>query len=132
MSERPTLFADFVPGARMGAKTEVVSKDQLAQWAALYPWDAPKDGVVPSGLTTVLMMRAYLEAVGLRPPGNIHVRQQMRLHAPMRMGDPVTTGIACKAKELKGERRKIELAATGQGSDGTLLYEGIITLYWAA
>lgn len=132
MSGGPILFADFVPGASMGEMTETVSEAQLGQWAALYPWDAPKDGIVPGGLATVLIMRAYLQVVSPRPPGNLHVRQQMRLHAPMRAGDPVTTRIECGTKELKGERRKLELLATGRGGGGSLLYEGVITLYWAA
>lgn len=132
MSERPVLFADFVPGARMGEKTETITEAQLGEWAALYPWDAPKDRMVPIGLATVLMMRAYLEVVSPRPPGNLHVRQQMRLHAPMHAGDAVTTTIVCRSKELKGERRKLELLATGHGSEGAHVYDGVITLYWAA
>lgn len=132
MSESPILFADFVAGRRMGETTETVTQAQLDDWAELYPWDAPRGGIMPRGMATVLMMRAYLEVVSPRPPGNLHVRQQMRLHAPMRAGDPVTTAITCRTKELKGERRKLELLARGEGSDGGLLYEGVITLYWAA
>lgn len=132
MSGEPILFADFVPGAPMGEMTETVSDDQLGEWAALYPWDAPVDGTVPKGLATVLMMRAYLDVVSPRPPGNLHVRQQMRLHEAMQVGEPVTTQIACQAKELKGERRKLELRATGRGNGGRLLYDGVLTLYWAA
>jgi len=126
------LFADFQPGTAMGSLTETPDAQQIAQWAELYPWDAPEDGTLPRGMATVLMMRAYLDVVSPRPPGNLHARQQMRLLAPIHAGQAVTTTIACASKEMKGERRKLELTAEGRGSDGRALFTGTITLYWAA
>lgn len=125
------LFADFEPGAEMGSLTETVSEQQLAEWALLYPWDTPTDSI-PLGLATVLMMRAYLHVVSPRPPGNLHVRQQMRLHTPIHAGEAIVTTIACQAKEMRGERRKLELLAKGRAADGRAVFDGTLTLYWAA
>ena len=132
MSGKAMLFADFVPGVELGRASEVVSADQLAEWAELYPWDRPDPGIVPTGLATVLLMRGFHKAIPRRPPGNIHVRQTMQVHAPIHVGEMVSTAIACQSAEQKGERRKLELAVTGSDEGGRLLFDGLITLYWAA
>lgn len=126
------LFADFQPGVAMGSLTETPDPQQLAQWRELYPWDEPQEGNLPGDMATVLMMRAYLDIVSPRPPGNLHARQEMRLHSPINVGEAVITTIACASKELKGERRKLELTADGRGGNGRALFSGTITLYWAA
>lgn len=132
MNQAPILFDDFEVGSEMGTSTEVLSEDQLTQWATLYPWDAAHGDAAPSGIATVLMMRAYLAVVSPRPPGNLHVRQQMNLHAPIAKTGAVSTTISCKSKELKAGRRKLELWAEGRSAEGHALYDGTITLYWAA
>ena len=71
-------------------------------------------------------------AIPHRPPGNIHVRQEMQAHAPILVGEAVGTCVACRSAEQKGERRKLELSVTGSGEDGRLVFDGTITLYWAA
>lgn len=125
-------FDDFVPGTELGQASEMVSAGQLAEWAELYPWDRPEPGNVPTGLATVLLMRGFHKAIPHRPPGNIHVRQQMQAHAPILVGEVVRTAVSRLAAERKGERRKLELAVTGHGADGRLVFDGVITLYWAA
>lgn len=132
MNRPPILFDDFVPGQMIGESAEQVTPDQLQEWSALYPWDAAGGDLVPSGFATILMMRAYLNVVTPRPPGNLHVQQQMRLYDAIRSGESVTTRIGCYGKELKGVRRKVELLAEGRGNDDRSLYDGIITLFWAA
>ena len=126
------VFADFVPGKTMGSLTETPDDEQLAQWKKLYPWDVPQDGNLPDGMATVLMMRAYLDVISPRPPGNIHTRQHMRLFAPILPGEAVTTTITCTSKEMAGERRKLALTAEGHGPEGRAIYSGTLTLYWAA
>ena len=114
------------------ASSEAISAEQSREWAELYAWDRPEPGMVPTGLATVLMMRGFHKAIPHRPPGNIHVRQQMQAHAPIRVGEAVSTTVACQSAEQKGDRRKLELAVTGHGEDGRLVFNGVITLYWAA
>jgi acyl dehydratase len=132
MSGNIMYFADFVPGTELGRASEVVSAEQLAEWAELYPWDQPEPGTVPTGLATVLLMRGFHKAIPHRPPGNIHVCQTMQAHAPILVGEELGTAVSCLSAERKGERRKLELAVTGEGADGRLVFDGVITLYWAA
>ena len=132
MTLAPVLFDDFAPGKMMGEFTETITADQLGEWWALYPWDGAVGERVPSGFATVLMMRAYVTVVAPRPAGNLHSQQQMRLSDAIRVGEAVTTSIECHGKEMKGTRREVELFARGRGSDGRPLYDGTITLFWAA
>jgi hypothetical protein len=125
-------FDDFVPGAAMGNSTERIGEDVLALWKRLYPWDAPAQGELPLGIATVLLMRAYMRILTPRPPGNIHARQQMELAAPARVGEEVTTAMQCLGKELKRERRYVELATRSTGDQGRLLFTGRMSLIWAA
>jgi len=132
MTDKVMLFADFVPGQQLALVEDRITDEQLAEWAQLYPWDKPRGGFVPTGLTTVLLMRSYHKSIPHRPPGNIHAGQKMQLHAPVRSGEAVTTEVACLSAERKGERRKLELSVHGSGEDGRTVYTGLITLFWAA
>jgi len=126
------LFADFSAGQVLGTSTDAVTAQQLAEWAELYPWDQPAPGMVPTGLATILLMRSYHKAIPHRPPGNIHSRQQMEVHSPIRVGEQVASTVTCRSAELKRERRKLELDVTGKGQGERIVFSGLITLYWAA
>lgn len=132
MTRAPFLFESFEPGGTLGQIAEQVNADCLSDWLLLYPWDVPSGGTVPAGMATVLMMRAYLHLVTPRPPGNLHVRQRLSIRQPIRMGDTVTTAICCFGKVMKGTRRQVELVAEAVGADGERLFDGTITLFWAA
>lgn len=125
-------FERFVPGAPLGAHTEAVDERMLEHWQRLYPWDAPTGDTLPAGLATVLLMRAYMQALSPRPPGNVHARQQLELAAAPRRGEAVTTGFVCAGKALRGERRYVEVDARATGDGGRLLFTGRMTLIWAA
>ena len=125
-------FDDFQPGANMGHATDVVDERILDLWRQLYPWDAIPAGELPPGLATVLLMRAYMRILTPRPPGNIHARQRMELIAQAKPGEEITTSMQCTGKELKRERRYVEMAARSTGMDGRLLFTGRMSLIWAA
>ena len=132
MGESTVYFKDFAPGQSLGRTEDAISAEQLAEWAELYPWDRAQPGMAPTGLATVLLMRGFHKALPHRPPGNIHVRQDMQVHAPIRLGEVVSTAVACRSAVQKEDRRKVELEVTGEGEGGRLLFDGLITLYWAA
>jgi acyl dehydratase len=132
MSASPLLFDSFVPGAVMGSSSERVEPALLDKWLELYPWDVPAAGEAPAGVATVLLMRAYMRVVAPRPPGNIHARQRFEYIAPARLGEEVTTEITCTGKELRKERRFVELATRSAGEGGRELFRGNMTLIWAA
>jgi len=125
-------FDSFRPGASMGRATEAIDDEILASWRQLYPWDAAPAGELPAGLATVLLMRAYMHLLTPRPPGNIHARQRLELLAAIAPGEEVTTEIVCVGKELKRERRYVDLACRASGKAGRPLFDGRMTIIWAA
>ena len=47
------------------------------------------------------MMRAYLNVVTPRPPGNIHARQVLAVQALPQAGELVRSSIRCLGKEMR-------------------------------
>src|SRR5690606_5016810 len=112
-------FDRFIPGAPLGAVERTASAALCAQWAALYPWDAPgDDGLAPIGLMSVLMMNAYMEVIAPRPPGNIHGSQRFQVHEAPRIGETLRCAFTCSNKTLRGERRLVDLEMTATGAGG--------------
>lgn len=132
MSAPLLTFARFTPGAALGAHAEAIDDRMLDHWQRLYPWDAPAGDTLPAGLANVLLMRAYMQALSPRPPGNVHARQQLELAAAPQRGETVTTRFVCAGKELRGERRYVEVDASATGDGGRLLFTGRMTLVWVA
>ena len=132
MTETTILFEDFAVGRMMGEFVETITSEQLGEWAALYPWNAATDGTVPASLATILMMRAYVNVVTPRPPGNLHAQQRMRLFGTIAIDEPITSTIECQDKSMAGARRKVELLVLGRGRDDRFVYDGVLTLFWAA
>ncbi len=124
-------FNDFEPGKSFGTLTETPDPALLDQWSKLYPNDVVPPGAMPRGISTVLMMRAYMQLLQPRPPGNIHARQKMRLHSPIRPGDRISTELRCVSKEVRRERRYVTFEAHGTRQDGACCFEGVMTMIWA-
>ena len=131
--EPPVLTFDrFVVGRSYGSLTEAPDAALVDHWRQLYPQDDFPLDCAPPAMATVLMMRAYMHLLSPRPPGNIYARQQMKLGAPIRLGDTVRTEIECIGKELRRERRYVTVRARGTNQHGTTCFEGVLTLIWAA
>jgi hypothetical protein len=128
---RVLTFDAFTPGVSMGSATEVIDGRILGLWQRLYPWDAATEGELPLGMATVLLMRAYMRILTPRPPGNIHARQQMELVSPARFGEEVITSMSCAGKELKRERRYVEMDSRSTGANARLLFTARMRLIWA-
>jgi hypothetical protein len=128
-------FEDFNPGAVMGESVEVFDEMLAQRWQKIFG-DHSADGanVAAEGasLAVVMMMRAYLNVVAPRPPGNVHARQRFSLESTPRQGEAIRTVIACIEKEFKRERRYVELQAWGTGEGGRSIFSGRMTLIWAA
>ena len=135
MSAKPITFEDFQPGASLGEAEITVDAAMLASVEAIYGVTVPRGNgrgrPAPLPLCTALMMRAYLQVVSARPPGNVHARQWLQLHAPLHAGDCVRTRVGCLSKELKAGRRWVTLEAQGEVA-GRPVYTGRFTLIWAA
>lgn len=131
----PILFDDFQPGVLMGEQVEVYDAQQARRWQAIFG-DQPEDGAngaaEGASMAAVNMMRAFLHVVTPRPPGNVHAKQQLRMHAVAQQGEAIRVSVVCAGKEMRRERRYVELKVRGTGRDERALFDGLITLIWAA
>jgi uncharacterized OB-fold protein len=128
----PTLtFEGFEVGKLYGRSTETLDQPLLDRWCALYPWDRPEPGTVPSGIATVLTMRAYMLALQPRPPGNVHASSAMKILAPLRLGARITTEIRCVGKELKKERRFVDVESRSIDETDVEVATATMRLMWA-
>ena len=125
------LFEHFQPGVVMGETTEIFSAQLADRWHQIFG-NAQQTRARGAGLAVVMMMRAYLAVVTPRPPGNVHARQRFALQRAPEHGEPVTTRITCVSKELRRERRYVELEAHGRDATGAPMYHASMTLIWAA
>lgn len=122
-------FEKFEPGRVMGEATVAYDSSLGAGWQAIFG-SAPTG--MGAGLAVVLMMRAYLDVVAPRPPGNVHARQQFSLQNLPAAGEAIRSSIRCAHKEMRRERRYVELECTGTGAGERPIYTGRMTLIWAA
>lgn len=131
--DEPLLTYDrFIPGQVLRSTPERLDAQKLAQWLRLYPWDRCDAGALPAGMATALMMRAYMRTLTPRPPGNVHLRQQLQLLGGIAASEPITTEFECVGKEIRRERRYIELAVRGLADVGRPVFTGRMTMLWAA
>ena len=138
MTAKPVLFEDFVPGALMGERVEHYDAEQASRWLAIFG-DQPEDGTGGAGgaaqgasMAVISMMRGYLNLVTPRPPGNVHARQQLQMRAVPQPGEAIRIEVRCAGKELRRERRYVELAVQGSGEQGRALFDAQLSLIWAA
>jgi len=135
MSTAPILFADFQPGAPMGEHTQIYDELLAQRWQAIFGTgtaDVAQEAAQATGILTVIMMGAYLKVVAPRPPGNIHASQQMDIQALPQHGEAVRVTVTCANKEIRRERKYIDLQVRGTGTADRVLFDGIITVIWAA
>ncbi len=125
-------YDTFSPGTLLGEWEETLDSSLPLSWIQLFgtaPVDAPAQ---QAGLAVILMIRAYLNVVTPRPPGNVHAKQVFTLERLPKPGDTVCSHIRCLSKEIRRERRYVELGAIGTGDDGHTIYTGRMSLIWAA
>jgi hypothetical protein len=128
-------YDDFVPGQILGETTESFDPALTDGWQRIFgarPEDGAGGAAEGAGIAVVMMMRAYLAVVTPRPPGNIHGRQAFALVDAPRLGERIRTVVTCVDKQIKRDRRQVELQTQGTGEGGRLICTGRMTLIWAA
>ena len=128
---KPILFDDFVPGALMGERDEVYDAAQAARWQALFCAQG-SDGAEAASMAVVNMMRGYLNLVTPRPPGNMHARQRLQMRNLPEPGETIRIAVRCLSKEVRRERKYVELQVSGTGLQGRALFDAQLSLIWAA
>lgn len=124
-------FDSFTPGAELGHWEEPVDARLIATWENLFGASEQDQPARQTGVCIALMMRAFLKAVAPRPPGNIHARQLMTIATLPQAGDIVHSTIRCVGKQIKRERKYLDLEVTGYDKSQRLLYRGKMSLIWA-
>jgi len=128
------LFDDFEPKALLGQCKLAYDETISRQWRHIFGNSQSATGqqAEAASAAVILMMRAFLTVVSPRPPGNIHARQSLSFAALPKVGDDLLITLECQGKEIKRNRRYVELIARGYGPDGSNLFQGLLTLIWAA
>lgn len=119
-------------GATLLRHDGAVDRDALADWLKLYPADAAYGETVPPGLLLAGLMKVCLTALHDMPDGGIHAGQSLSLCRLPRLGETLTTTIACTAKELKRGRRYATIAMDMRDGDGAQVANGVNRSIWAA
>jgi len=124
-------YDSFTPGTELGHWEESVDAGLIATWESLFGDNEQDRPARQTGLCVALMMRAFLNVVAPRPPGNIHARQIMTIESLPQPGDTVHSRIRCIDKEIRRDRRYLELEVTGHDASQRPLYIGKMSLIWA-
>lgn len=135
MSAKPIFFEDFQPGLLMGECVEVYDTQQAQRWQAIFGAEveqAEESETEAASMAVVSMMRAYLNVVAPRPAGNVHARQRLNMHTLPTPGEAIRVSVTCAGKELRRDRKYVELLVQGCGAGNRPLFDGLITLIWAA
>ncbi len=132
------MFDDFNPGQSLGCCELDYDVALVQGWRRIFGESESEAGAgsnsqaEAASAAVILMMRAYLDVVSPRPPGNIQAKQSIAFATLPVAGDRLSIAIDCRAKEMKRGRRYVELLARGRNQDGTPVFQGLLTLVWAA
>lgn len=126
------LWQDFQPGTKLGEVTQVFDASLARAWQDIFGREDAGTPAEGASIAVAMMMRGYLGAVQPRPPGNVHARQRFTLQALPEQGEAIHTEVTCLGKEMKRERRYVDLAVRGTGRAGRPIYQGVLILIWAA
>lgn len=124
------VFDTFEPGRVIGSRALALDGALMERWFTLFPDD--RDGeAMPAGMTAVVFIRAYSDLLQPRPPGNVHGAQTFEVRRLPRVGETVVTEVACRSKEMRGDRRWVKFSSETRAEDGALLFSGLMTTLWA-
>jgi hypothetical protein len=128
----PILWEHFEPGAPLGATTMAYAPPMSRYWERIFGSDDAHSAAESASIATALMMRGYLNVVAPRPPGNLHARQRLTIENLPRHGDEINLTVTCLSKELKRDRRYVDLQVSARSNDDRVLFVGVMSLIWAA
>lgn len=120
----------FQPGYLFGETQFRIAADRVARWQEIY--GGAEENVAPPGLLVVEMMKAYLDLVHPRPPGNIHAGQKLEFLDMEAPSDAVFTArVSCKEKTRRKDRGWVTFDVILSARDCDVLRGEIVTI-WAS
>ena len=127
----PIVYDSLVPGECLGSTQLAVDADMLRQWHAVYGY-TPEGQTLPLAFAPLLLMRAMLTIAAPRPPGNLHVGQGYRIFRMPRRDDSIVAQVTCRSKEIRKQRRVVELETTLSETLGDEpIVVGRSAIFWA-
>ncbi|HEY9569258.1 MAG TPA: hypothetical protein VIR38_14285 [Thalassobaculum sp.] len=126
-------YDDFEVGAGYGSMVFDLQPALIEDWRRLFPQAPARNGetTIPPGYVSIIAMRAYMQIISARPPGNVHGEQSFEIERLPAIGATVVTDLACVAKEIKRERRWLTFATRTRDEDGSPLFTGVMKIAWA-
>lgn len=115
----------------MGVHSDLYDQAMSDRWRSIFATQEDQ-AAEQASIALVLAMRALLSIVAPRPPGNVHARQHMTVHALPKIGEIIHTEVTCLAKQIKRERMYVDFAVNGTGTDDRKLFGAQMSLIWAA
>ncbi|MCC5978790.1 MAG: hypothetical protein JJU21_12065 [Salinarimonas sp.] len=127
----PLRFADFTPGADLGAARVTLDPERFARWRALFPAAADAE-TAPPGLLMALFMSGFAEAFAPHPDGNIHAGQTLDFTGrSLREGEGARISVTCRHKEERRGRNWVHLFAQMHDDTGAEIMSGEVVVIWA-
>jgi len=125
-------YDDLVPGAVIGESPFLLDPSIDAEWSALFPSDKTTATTMAPSMISLVTMRAFMQVLPKRPPGNIHAAQKFAIARLPGPGEILTTTVRCTAKEIKKERRWVTFRTETVDAARKPLFSGEMRLIWAA
>ena len=120
------VYDTYEPGKVYGTDQFQITRAVIEGWFAVYPQDSFANSM-PEGLVVLIQQQAYKRIVAPRPPGHVQGRQRFQVHSSPIVGSIIYTDVSCISKQIRKERRWVEMGFRGHAND-VEVYSGINTI----
>ena len=121
----------FIEGSAIGSTLKQLDSNTIDRWNVIYDSGRFLDHM-PRGLAQVIIMSAYTEVVQPRPPGNLHLGQNVEVYGIPKVGDQMSCKVFCIGKQKKKGKCLVTFQVdVGLVSTSVTLFKGQLTVLWA-
>lgn len=117
----------FEVGQVFGTQFIVIDEPRREMARAIYSDDPRGEGET---LLVASMMKAYIDAIQPRPPGNVHIGQTLAFVGELPSDGSLEFEVICAGKELRGDTRRVTFGVNARHA-GQLVMAGEILTIWA-
>jgi len=121
------VYESYEAGKIYGTDQFRITRELISGWLDIYGVDSGADAM-PPGLVVLIQQQAYKRIVAPRPPGHVQGRQRFQLYSLPPAGSVIHTDVSCISKEIRKERRWVEMGFHGRTQEGAAVYSGINTV----
>lgn len=122
-------FAEIEIGRTLTPVEHLVTAEEVEMFRT-----ATMDTSTPTDLAPLMLAASYVRRVYESmpsPPGGIHAKQQYTFHAPVRVGDRLTTVGEVGDTYVKRERNYVIVDSVTRNQEGALVATARATRIWA-